>query len=82
MLKSKSLNVPICPDFYIHRIQEGNTHVSHVILLPTEIGFFGKTGMVNISYEKMEHYQKCYQHAQLLGVSRKTTLSILKGNLK
>lgn len=56
--------------------------MSHVILLPTEIGFFGKTGMVNISYEKMEHYQKCYQHAQLLGVSRKTTLSILKGNLK
>lgn len=40
MLKSKSLNVSICPNPYIHVIQEGKTHVLHVILLPTEIVFF------------------------------------------
>lgn len=82
MLKPKSLSVSICPNPYIHLIQEGKTHVLHVILLPTEIVlFFGKTGMVNI--QKDGTLPKVFTNMiQLLGVSCKTTFSILQGKLK
>lgn len=59
MLKSKSLNVSICPNSYIHLIQEEKLMCYMRSSCPLRSFSFVKTGMVNILYKKMEHYQKC-----------------------